>query len=182
MDDYLLSMRFDGKVIIENLIRENKMGILILGHPYHHDPGLNHGIPQQFQMLGYPVLTIESLPVDDDFLIPLLGENKNREINDIWLRDFNRNLNHKLWAVKVAAKHPNLAVIDLSSFKCGFDAPAYAFISNVLDTSGTPHFLFHDIDQNKPGATFDIRVKTIDYFLKHEERSLKAYAEAKVYT
>jgi len=182
MEEYLSSLRFEGKKIIEELIRNDRMGILLIGHPYHHDPGLNHGIPEKFQMLGYPVLTIESLPMDDDFLVPLLGRKATREINDIWLRDFNRNLNHKIWAAKVAAKHPNLAVIDLSSFKCGFDAPAYAFLSNILDTSGTPHFLFHDIDQNKPGATFDIRIKTIDYFLKHEERSLKAYASAKVYS
>ncbi|MDA3808969.1 MAG: acyl-CoA dehydratase activase-related protein [Spirochaetaceae bacterium] len=182
MEEYLLTMRMKGKEIIEDLIVKDKMGILIIGHPYHHDPGLNHEIPEKFQMLGYPVLTIESLPIDDEFLKPLLGEIGNREISDIWLRDFNRNLNHKIWAVKVAAKHPNLAVVDLSSFKCGFDAPAYSFLSNILDTSGTPHFLFHDIDQNKPGATFDIRIKTIDYFLKHEERSLKAYGSAKIYS
>lgn len=182
MENYLSTIRNKGRSIIEDLIRNDKMGILLIGHPYHHDPGLNHDIPEKFQMLGYPVLTIESLPVDDDFLIPLLGDSAPREINDIWLRDFNRNLNHKVWAAKVAAKHPNLAVIDLSSFKCGFDAPAYAFLSNILDTSGTPHFLFHDIDQNKPGATFDIRIKTIDYFLKNEERNLKAYARTKVYS
>jgi len=182
MENYLTTIRKKGRMIIEDLIRNDKMGILLIGHPYHHDPGLNHDIPEKFQMLGYPVLTIESLPVDDDFLIPLLGEKAPREISDIWLRDFNRNLNHKIWAAKVAAKHPNLAVIDLSSFKCGFDAPAYAFLSNILDTSGTPHFLFHDIDQNKPGATFDIRIKTIDYFLKNEERSLKADARTKVYS
>ncbi len=182
MDNYLTSIRSKGKMIIEDLIKNDKMGILLIGHPYHHDPGLNHDIPEKFQMLGYPVLTIESLPVDDDFLVPLLGTKMTREISDIWLRDFNRNLNHKVWAAKVASKHPNLAVIDLSSFKCGFDAPAYAFLSNILDTSGTPHFLFHDIDQNKPGATFDIRIKTIDYFLKNEERILKAYARTQIYS
>ncbi|MBN2657137.1 MAG: hypothetical protein JXR86_08765 [Spirochaetales bacterium] len=182
MEMYLDEMRARGRQIIENLIRDDKMGILLIGHPYHHDPGLNHGIPEKFQMLGYPVLTIESLPVDDDFLVPLLGDKHHRVIHDIWFRDFNRNLNHKIWAAKVAAKHPNLAVIDLSSFKCGFDAPAYAFLSSILDTAGTPHFLFHDIDQNKPGATFDIRIKTIDYFLKLEERSLKKYDSAQVYS
>lgn len=182
MENYLAFIRSKGEIILEDLIRNDKMGILLIGHPYHHDPGLNHNIPEKFQMPGYPVLTIESLPVDDVFLIPLLGERTPREISDIWLRDFNRNLNHKIWAVKVAAKHPNLAVIDLSSFKCGFDAPAYAFLSNILDTSGTPHFLYHDIDQNKPGATFDIRIKTIDYFLKNEERNLKAYAQTKVHS
>jgi predicted nucleotide-binding protein (sugar kinase/HSP70/actin superfamily) len=42
-----------------------------------------------------------------------------------------------------------------------------------LDASSTPHFLFHDLDQNKPGATFKIRIESIDYFLKQEEELLK---------
>ena len=29
----------------------------------------------------------------------------------------------KVWAAKFAARHPNVAVLDLSSFKCGHDAP-----------------------------------------------------------
>jgi len=96
------------------------------------------------------------------------------------MRNFNRNTNHKIWAAKVAARHPNLAVIDLSSFKCGHDAPTYSYIGNILDASETPHFLFHDIDQNKPGATFKIRIQTIEYFLRLEEERLKERANAAV--
>jgi predicted nucleotide-binding protein (sugar kinase/HSP70/actin superfamily) len=72
----------------------------------------------------------------------------------------------------VAARHPNLAVIDLSSFKCGHDAPTYSYIDNILDASRTPHFLFHDLDQNKPRASIAIRIQTIEYFLRQEEKRL----------
>ena len=34
--------------------------------PYHNDPGLNHEILEEFQKLGYPVFTQDSLPIDDD--------------------------------------------------------------------------------------------------------------------
>ena len=94
------------------------------------------------------------------------------DITDVWHRNFNRNTNLKVWAAKIAARHPNLAVIDLSSFKCGHDAPTYSYIDNILDATETPHFLFHDIDQNKPGATFNIRIDTIEYFLRLEEERL----------
>jgi len=176
MGTYYETLQNEGAKIINDLILQNKMGVLLVCHPYHHDPGLNHKILEKFQLKGFPVLCIESLPDSDSFIKPLF-ENSNKEksfdITDVWWRNFNRNTNLKVMAARVAARHPNLAVIDLSSFKCGHDAPTYSYIDNILDASATPHFLFHDIDQNKPGATFNIRIETIEYFLKHEEEMLK---------
>jgi predicted nucleotide-binding protein (sugar kinase/HSP70/actin superfamily) len=100
------------------------------------------------------------------------NDNECREISDVWKRNFNRNTNHKIWAAKIAARHPNLAVVDLSSFKCGHDAPTYNYVDQILDASETPHFIFHDIDQNKPSSTFKIRIETADYFLKEYEREM----------
>lgn len=187
MDHYLADLREKGRQLINNLIDNNKMGILILGHPYHHDPGLNHGIPQQFRMRGFPVLCIESLPIDHEFLDPLFNQEnkKNKQdylgIGEIWERNFNRNTNLKFWAAKIASRHPNLAVIDLSSFKCGHDAPTYSYIDNLLDSTETAHFLFHDIDQNKPRASINIRIQTIEYFLHLEEQKLLSAAKEHSY-
>ncbi|MBD3344784.1 MAG: CoA activase [Chitinivibrionales bacterium] len=174
MQRYLDSLRTQGAKLLNRLVENEEIGILMIGHPYHHDPGLNHGIPEEFQVRGFPVFCIESLPVTDDFLDPLFKQSPSRRIGDVWRRSFNRNTNIKLWAAKVAARHPNLAVIDLSSFKCGFDAPIYSYIDTILDASEAPHFLFHDIDQNRPRATFAIRIQTIEYFLRLEEKKLKA--------
>ncbi len=184
MREYVDTLRHKGSDVLNDVIKEDRLAVMLIGHPYHHDPGLNHGILDSFQALGYPVLSIESLPVDDSFLKPLFGQDKDinsffpseTDIKDVWERNFNRNTNLKIWAAKVAARHSNIAVIDLSSFKCGHDAPTYSYIDNIMDASETPHFLFHDVDQNKPGATFDIRIKTIDYFLKLEEERLKEKA------
>ncbi|MFW5775290.1 MAG: BadF/BadG/BcrA/BcrD ATPase family protein, partial [Chitinivibrionales bacterium] len=178
---YFQTLQTQGAHVINTLIDEDRIGILVLAHPYHHDPGLNHGILDEFQLRGFPVLCIESLPVTDSFLRPLFDDAQQigtvpgeLDIKDIWQRNFNRNTNVKIWGAKIAARHPNLAVIDLSSFKCGHDAPTYSYIDNVLDTSETPHFLFHDIDQNKPRATINIRTQTIEYFLHLEEQRLRA--------
>jgi activator of 2-hydroxyglutaryl-CoA dehydratase/predicted nucleotide-binding protein (sugar kinase/HSP70/actin superfamily) len=176
MGEYLGRQRERFTAIMNRLIDEDRVGLLLIGHPYHHDPGLNHRIPGEFQKRGYPVFTIESLPVDDAFLDPLFPEGGSRDIRDVWVRNFNRNTNQKIWAAKVASRHPNLAVIDLSSFKCGHDAPTYSYIDQILDHSGTPHFSFHDIDQNRPGASFKIRIDTIDYFLKEYEEILRGEA------
>jgi predicted nucleotide-binding protein (sugar kinase/HSP70/actin superfamily) len=171
MDSYLADLRERGTEILNRLVDSDRIGILAIGHPYHNDPGLNHGILEQFQMRGFPVLCIESLPIEKSFLQILFG-NDIRNINDVWCRNFNRNINLKIWAAKFAARHPNIAVVDFSSFKCGFDAPTYSYIDNILDASETPHFYFHDIDQNKPRATFAIRIQTIEYFLNLEQRTL----------
>ncbi len=57
----------------------------------------------------------------------------------------------KVWAAKFAARHPNVVVLDLSSFKCGHDAPTYGLIDSIINASGTPYSALHDIDANKPG-------------------------------
>jgi len=168
---YLAKQRELFAQTMNTLIKENRIGILLIGHPYHHDFGLNHKIPEELRKCGYPIFTIESIPTDSEFLSQLFkdeGESKN--ITDVWIRNFNRNTNHKVWAAKIAARHPNLAVVDLSSFKCGHDAPTYNYVDQILDSAQTPHFIFHDIDQNKPSSTFKIRIETADYFLKEYER------------
>jgi hypothetical protein len=62
-------------------------------------------------------------------------------------------------------------VLDLSSFKCGHDAPTYGLIDSIISSSATPYSALHDIDANKPGGSIKIRVKTYAHSLKlHEER------------
>ena len=51
-----------------------------------------------------------------------------------------------------AARHPNVVVLDLSSFKCGHDAPTYGLIDSIIETSKTPYAALHDIDANKPSG------------------------------
>jgi predicted nucleotide-binding protein (sugar kinase/HSP70/actin superfamily) len=74
--------------------------------------------------------------------------------------------NHKIWAAKFTARHPNLVAVEISNFKCGHDAPIYSVIEQIVERSGTPYFSFKDMDENRPANTIKLRVETIDYFLK----------------
>ena len=71
--------------------------------------------------------------------------------------------------------------LEISSFKCGHDAPIYGVVEGIIEQSGTPYFCFKDLDENKPTGSIRIRVETIDYFLRRyrEEviRKRKAYEE-----
>jgi predicted nucleotide-binding protein (sugar kinase/HSP70/actin superfamily) len=71
----------------------------------------------------------------------------------VWPENYSANSAQKVWAAKFAARHPNVVVLDLSSFKCGHDAPTYGLIDGiVVQTSKTPYAALHDIDANKPAA------------------------------
>ena len=167
------SIRRRARQVLDQLEREDRIGIVMLGRPYHHDPGLNHEILEEFQKLGYPIFSQNTLPLDEDMLERLFGEEVRAgvishplDISDAWKNSFSCSTNHKVWAAKFTARHPNLVALEMSSFKCGHDAPIYGVIEGIIEQSGTPYFCFKDLDENKPSGSIKIRVETIDYFLR----------------
>jgi predicted CoA-substrate-specific enzyme activase len=170
---YEADIRQRARAMLDQLERENRIGIVLLARPYHHDPGLNHEILEEFQKLGYPVFSQSTLPLDEDLLERLFGDEVRSgvigsplEIQDVWKNSYSASTNHKVWAAKFTARHPNLVALELSSFKCGHDAPIYTTIESIIERSGTPYFSFKDVDENKPTGSIRIRVETIHYFLK----------------
>jgi len=177
--DYERVVRSAARKALDALERENRLGILLLGRPYHHDPGLNHGIPEELQKLGYAVFSQSTLPLDEDLLERMFGDEVRAgvikhplDISDVWKNSLAASSNLKMWAAKFAARHPNLVAVELSNFKCGHDAPIYATIEEVIERSGTPYFGFKDIDENKPTGAIKLRLETIDYSLKRARESL----------
>ena len=163
---YLSTMRAYGREILERVEKSGEIAVLVLGRPYHNDPGINHGITTEIQKRGYPILTIDSLPVDRDILARVFREKDPFSISHVYKKSYSENTNRKVWGALYAAGHPNIAVLDFSSFRCGPDAPVYGVIEGIMESSGTPYFTFHEIDENRPAGAIKIRVETIDYFLK----------------
>ncbi|OIB01467.1 CoA activase [Paenibacillus sp. LC231] len=178
MDLFDTEMQEKGRAILEQVEQDNRLAILLIGRPYHSDPGMNHGILEEFQVLGYPVLSMRSIPKDEAWLHRFFKADLQNgrveyalEVTDVWPENFSSNSVQKVWAAKFAARHPNVAVLDLSSFKCGHDAPTYGLIDSIISTAGTPYSALHDIDANKPSGSIKIRVKTYAHSLGlHEER------------
>jgi predicted CoA-substrate-specific enzyme activase len=189
LKDYETNIRRRARQVLDQLEREDRIGIVMLGRPYHHDPGLNHEILDEFQKLGYPIFSQNTLPLDDDLLERLFGEEVRAgvvtsplDITDAWKNSYSCSTNHKVWAAKFTARHPNLVALEISSFKCGHDAPIYGVIEGIIEQSGTPYFCFKDLDENKPTGSIRIRVETIDYFLRRyrEEVIRKHKAEQEI--
>jgi len=91
----------------------------------------------------------------------------------VWKNSYSANTNQKVWAAKLTARHPNLVALEMSSFKCGHDAPIYSVTESIIEQSKTPYFSFKDIDENKPTGSIRIRVETIHYFLTRYTEDLK---------
>ena len=186
LQEYESAIRRRARQVLDQLEREDRIGIVMLARPYHHDPGLNHEILDEFQKLGYPIFSQNTLPLDEDLLERLFGEEVRSgvissplDISDAWKNSYSCSTNHKVWAAKFAARHPNLVALEISSFKCGHDAPIYGVVEGIIEQSGTPYFCFKDLDENKPSGSIRIRVETIDYFLRRyrEEVIRKRKAE-----
>jgi len=174
-------LRGGAREALEQLEREDRLGIVLLGRPYHNDPGVNHEILEEFQKLGYPVFPQDALPIDDDIVWRLFGDEVRAgeipdpmSISDVWKNSYSENTSRKVWAAKYVARHPNLVALELSSFKCGHDAPIYTVVEEIVEHSGTPYFCFKDIDENKPTGSIKIRTETISYFLKRYREDMVA--------
>jgi predicted CoA-substrate-specific enzyme activase len=172
-------MRSAAREILKKLEAEDRLGIVLLARPYHHDPGINHEILEEFQKLGYPVFSQDSLPLDDEIVWKLFGDDVKAgivqhpmDVSDAWKNSYSENTSRKVWAAKYVGRHPNLVALELSSFKCGHDAPIYTVIEEVVEHTGTPYFCFKDIDENKPTGSIKIRVETIGYFLKRYRENM----------
>jgi activator of 2-hydroxyglutaryl-CoA dehydratase/predicted nucleotide-binding protein (sugar kinase/HSP70/actin superfamily) len=185
LDEYEAGIRRRAREVLDELEREDRIGLVMLGRPYHHDPGVNHGILEEFQKRGYPVFSQSTLPLDADLLDRLFGADVRAgvirdplDIGDVWKNTFSASTNHKLWAAKFTARHPNLVALEVSSFKCGHDAPIYGVIEAIIEQSGTPYFSFKDLDENTPTGAIRIRVETIDYFLRRYRDDVAARRQA----
>ena len=167
------NLRQAAREVLDQLVAEQRLGVVVLGRPYHNDPGVNHEILAEFQKIGYPVFTQDSLPIDDDIMWEMFGKDVEAgyiqdpfDITDVWKNSYSENTSRKVWAAKYVAKHPNLVALELSSFKCGHDAPIYSVVEEIVQKAGTPYFCFKDIDENKATGSIKIRVETIGYFLQ----------------
>ena len=176
----------EGKAILENAARTGRYCVLLVSRPYHLDDGMNHSVPDLVQALGFPVITLRSIPTDPAWLgrhfeagPPGAPAPDVMDILDVWPEAHTANTSLKVWGAKFAARHPMVAVLDLSSFKCGHDAPAYGVIDSILERANVPYLTLHDLDANRPTNTLQIRLRTFAYALRRREEMLRSKQESR---
>lgn len=174
LNEFNQKMRTKSREILVWCARENKPCILVLARPYHMDSGIGHEIEVDLQAYGYPILWIHHLPLDEDLMQWLFGQEIDAgiikspfDISDVWVSSYSSNTNEILWGAKVAARMPWITcAVRLSSYECGMDQPTYTPTQEIVERSGTLHFKFGDLDSTKPGGSVKIRVETIHYYIQ----------------
>jgi predicted nucleotide-binding protein (sugar kinase/HSP70/actin superfamily) len=166
-------MRDASRGILAWCAREAKPCVLVLGRPYHMDPGIGHEIESDLQAHGYPIVWLQYLPIDDDLLGWIFGEEVQAkkirsplDISDVWTSSNSSNTNEILWGAKFAARFPWITcVLRLSSYECGMDQPTYTPTQKIVEATGTLFFKFGDLDSTKPAGSIKIRIETIVHYL-----------------
>src|SRR5215472_9682485 len=180
--EFNLKMRAETRKILTWCAREGKPCVLVLGRPYHMDPGIGHEIESDLQAHGYPIVWLQYLPVDDDLLGWLFGEEVQAkkirsplDISDVWTSSNSSNTNEILWGAKFATRFPWITcVLRLSSYECGMDQPTYTPTQKIVEASGTLFFKFGDLDSTKPAGSIKIRIETIVHYLeKYSEKIIQ---------
>jgi predicted nucleotide-binding protein (sugar kinase/HSP70/actin superfamily) len=174
--------RAETRKILTWCARNNKPCVLVLGRPYHMDPGIGHEIEADLQAHGYPIVWLQYLPVDDDLLNWIFGEEVKAkkirsplDISDCWVSSNSSNTNEIIWGAKFATRFPWITcVLRLSSYECGMDQPTYTPTQKIVEATGTLFFKFGDLDSTKPAGSIKIRIETIVHYLaKYSEQIIE---------
>ena len=113
-----------GREFLEELEREGKDCIVILGRPYIvYDYGINLNLPKRIAEYGYPVVPLEFIPYDEK-----TREELKEGYSNLYWAYGQRILN----AVEFIRGHPNLYPVCFTSFKCGPDSYVLTYVESSI--------------------------------------------------
>jgi predicted CoA-substrate-specific enzyme activase len=157
--EYKEAVRSAGAEILAKARQESRLVVLLMGHTYHIDPMINHGIPQILVDFGVDVITEDSVPLEDE---PAL-ENKN--VPTQW-----ELINRMYYAARWAGTQPGVEVVQLNSFACGPDAYAVDEVKSILKSFGKSHTTVR-IDEVESTGSIRLRLRSLIETLRADERT-----------
>ncbi len=142
-------VREQARQLIEKAAKSGRPLVVLAGRPYHLDPLVNHRIPEILAGLGVDVLTADAIagePAAGDAVLPEVAH---------W--NYPDRLYH---AARWVAQHPNVELVQLSSFGCGPDAITTDEVKAILGASGRRCTLLRIDEMTGPGAA-RLRLRTM---------------------
>ncbi len=165
MENYRRDVRNFGDEVLRRIEKTGEQAILLVGRPYHVDPEINHGISEMIQSYNLPIIsedTIYHLPV------------KSKDISVVNQWSYHARLYH---AAHFATEHPNVTLIQLSSFGCGLDALTTEQVKEILESHGRIYTMIKLDEVSNLGAA-RIRLRSLLAALKR--KTPVAYHEVKI--
>lgn len=140
--------RANGKVIDWLAEDAQRHAIVVAGRPYHTDPRLMRGTDMMLTKLGFAILCPTSL--------------------DTWATRQPHDPNCPPWKpgkhlarlARFAAENPQVDLVCLQSFGCGYDALSLEDARDILEAAGKP-FTALKIDDLSDKAHLNIRLRTL---------------------
>ena len=117
LEQYREDVRQKGAEILRIAKEKNLPVILLVGRPYHLDPEINHGIPEMIQSYNLAI-------VSEDSVYHMDTPKDELSIVNQW--SYHARLYH-------AAAHPEINLIQLSSFGCGLDAITTNQVREIME-------------------------------------------------
>ena len=137
-----------GEAAVDYIKRNNGLGIVLAGRPYHIDPEINHGIPELITSYDIAVLT-------EDSVSHLAQPERPLIVSDQWM------YHSRLYAAASYVKtREDLDLIQLNSFGCGLDAVTTDQVNDILTDSGKIYTCLKIDEVNNLGAA-RIRIRSL---------------------
>ncbi len=120
---YMDSVRQKGREALEYAKKEHRRVMILAGRPYHCDPEINHGIDKLANLLGFVVVSEDSV----------CDQTVNDPLNVLNQWTYHSRLYR---AAKFAAENPDVELVQLVSFGCGVDAITTDEVRRILESAG----------------------------------------------
>ncbi len=165
LEVYRRDVRRYGEKILRHAEETGQQVILLAGRPYHIDPEINHGIPEMIQSYGLPILS-------EDAVYHMEVRPHRLQLVNQW--SYHARLYH---AAQFVAEHPNLTLIQLSSFGCGLDALTTGQVKDLLEDHDRIYTMIKLDEVSNLGAA---RIRLRSLMAALARRRLHPYKDAEV--
>jgi len=147
-----------GRQILTQARAENRPVALLMSHPYHLDPKINHKIPDILSDFGMDIITEDSVLQN--------GENTldNQHMLSQW-----EYINRFFYAARWAGNQPDVEVVQLNSFACGPDAYSLDEVKQILGQFGKGYTVIR-IDEIESTGSAKLRIRSMIEALKYKEK------------
>ena len=163
---YENQVREAGKAAMDEFRASGKPGVVVLGRPYNTiDAGANLALPEKISRLGFQVIPLDYLPLDEEEIGSEFG-------NLFW--NFGRKI---IEAVRYIARTPNLYAVYFSNFSCGPDSFIQTYAEEVM---GEKPMLMLELDEHGADAGYLTRLEAFaDVLHANEVEQVAPYSFSK---
>jgi predicted CoA-substrate-specific enzyme activase len=152
-----------GRQAIKEINQSDKPAIVVLGRPYNvFDPGANLSLPEKIANLGFNVLPLEFLNIEEEDL--------GKEFKNMFW-DYGRKI---LEASRIIARTPNLFAVYFNNFGCGPDSFIQTYVEEIM---GEKPMLMLELDEHGADAGYLTRLEAFaDVLAVNKIKQVPRYA------